>query len=397
MANLDLLNQFWKQAEQGQTFRSYAPTIRKLRPFTLDAELAGVVSGLANSNAKALRSYLRSARLPYPEMWIEADYATAFQHLDRPLGNFRLHDGQPHRIGWVLLQAPGDIITMSRIASLPDPDEPGEERAHLYPVSHLVSDESIDGAGAFHAMRQVHPEVANAIRDCNADPTFQLLGWGGDRMAAHRVYRRGGVGPQIELARKGPLAQTNVAVIEPKALELCINPVTPDDRTPYERSRALLEAGMEDQQGEIAFVIAALALLNEVPVKYVPYKPSGVLRAGGRLKPFMSSSIVTIEVPATRRRLRDIQDHLKVKGREAIRHARHEVRGYWMHAKALPKCEQNLHRWEKCEDRPGWRIWIPHHERGDASLGWVRQTYHGVRARGPIPGTDERIEHGVHA
>jgi hypothetical protein len=397
MANLDLLNEFWKRTEQEQKWHGYASTVRKLRPFTLDAELAGIVSKLADTGEKTLRNYLQTARLPYPSMWIEADFATAFAHIKWGADQFRLSHEMPTRVGWLLTEAPPDsgLFAVTRVAMVPDRDDGSELKAMIYPVSHLFSPTaSLNVDNAFRTLDgRIHSEVLEAIREVNSDPTFQLLAWGGDSMAAHRVWRREGRGPQIDEARAGPLYQTNVAVMEPAMIALCVNPITPDDAVSIkERAKNILFAGMADQTGELGFICAALALINEVPCKYVPYKPSGVLRAGGRLRPYMSSSIVTIEVPATRRRIRDIQDHLKAKGREAIRHARHEVRGHWRHVDQLPRETENHHRWERFEDRDGrmrWRMWIPKHERGDAKLGWVKQTYHVTRGRGRIPGVGE--------
>jgi hypothetical protein len=386
MVNLDLLNLFWKRAETDKAFSSYAPTIRALRPFALDDELAGIVSKLANTNQKTLRSYLHSARLPYPTMWLEVDFEQAFQHIERP-AQWRLHQETPKRVGWVLTQAPMETIAITRIAAL-DTDNVGTpstnpawlqaaSKAAMYPVTTLFTNtRRFDMEGAFDTMRgKVHDDVLDAIRDFNSDPDQPMQSWG--------------VFP--EFADK-PLTRTNISLLEPRMIQHCVNPVTPiEGSTIYERAYLMLQAGAADQMGELGFICAALALLNEVPVKFVPFRPSGSLRAGGRLRPYMSSSIVSIEVPATRRRLKEIEKHLKGRG-DAAKKARHEVRGHWRHVDKLPLCDDNHHRWERFEDRDGrlrWRMWIDHHERGDASIGWVRQSYHATKARGRIPGAEE--------
>lgn len=151
-----------------------------------------------------------------------------------------------------------------------------------------------------------------------------------------------------------------------------------------EESVTLLGLAMNDQMGELAYIVSTLALLNEVPVRYVPYRPSGHVLARGRMKPFLTSSVVTIEVPASRRRVREIDRHLQDQG-EACKRARHEVRGHYRHVRELPK--SNPERWQDVEGRFGaagawwWRTRIKHHLRGDASLGWVQQTYRVTAAR----------------
>lgn len=391
MANLDLLNQFWKRTEQEAEFRGYASAVRRLRPFTLDAELADICGQLADTNERTLRSYLHTARLPYPMMWLECDHATAFKHIDRSRSGWRLHEAEPIRVGWLIVEAPegSGVYAITRVCSMPDPND-GEVKALIFPITHLYSPTvRLDTNNALRSLEgRIHEDVLRALRELNQDPTFPLAAWGGDSLTVHKIERRGGVGPHIEMARKSPLYQSNVCLLEPRMLKLCVEPITPDDKTIYERTRSVMFAGLADQMGEVGFVVSALALLNEVPVKYVPYKPKGSIRVKTGMRPYMTSSIVSIEVPATRRRIKEIEKHLKGAG-EAARRARHEVRGHWRHTDKLPGT--NPDRWERFIDRDGrlrWRTWIDHHERGDASLGWVKQTYHASKGRGRIPGVE---------
>jgi hypothetical protein len=155
----------------------------------------------------------------------------------------------------------------------------------------------------------------------------------------------------------------------------------------------MLLGGLVDQFGELALICTALALMNEVPCTYVPYRPAGTMRVGGRLRPYMSNSIVRIEVPATRRRVRDIERDLKRIGREKIRRKRHEVRGHFRHVIKLPRAQPE--RWERVAHpltgRMVWRTWIEHFERGDGELGFVQHTgYEAVRGRGELPGDPQK-------
>ncbi len=391
MANLDLLNLFWKRTEQEAPFRRYSAMVRQVRPFSLVADLAEVASQLADTSEKTLRSYLHSARLPFPIMWLECDHALAMEHIGRPADGWRLHEADPIRVGWLIMESPPGTgrYTMTRVSSLVDPDD-GQVKANLSPVIQMWSaDVRLDVTNGFTSLTgQVDPEILRAIRTINAEPTYSRMAWRDYSSPTEELPWRIDDALEEE-ARKSPLYQTNVALLEPRTLELCVKPITPDQSTIYERAVDMLFAGMVDQKGELGFVVAALALMNELPVRYVPYRPSGNLRTGGRLRPYMSSSIVSLEVPATRRRIKDIQKHLKHAG-EAAKRARHEVRGHWRHAKTLPRYEDNHHRWERhydpiTEEPQGWRMWIPNHERGDANLGWVKQSYNVHRGRGEIP------------
>ncbi|AXQ69337.1 hypothetical protein HOU02_gp388 [Caulobacter phage CcrBL9] len=141
----------------------------------------------------------------------------------------------------------------------------------------------------------------------------------------------------------------------------------------------IMGAALYDQTGDLGLIVTALSLINEIPVRFVEHQPRGSLRAGGRMRPYMRSSIVSIEVPATRRRIKDIEKTIKQKV-EAAKRARHEVRGHWMTADKPPRVEQTREtkRWETYFDREGrirWRTWVDNHMRGSAEVGYVQQVY----------------------
>jgi len=368
MANLDLLNHFWKRAEKEKTFGGYLRAIKEARPFSLDADFAGLVGDMATMSPKSIRAYLRSARLPYPTMWIETPFANGLSKANTGRNNdWRLHQEAPTRVGWLLTQAPQDVIGIVRLALIPDAD--GKEQASIYPLMHMISpDRALDMEDAFRPMRgKVHPEVLFALNEFN-DIATRLTCWG-----------------EGVVKEPAALANTNFVVFEPLTLELLVNPITPDGATVYQRASGMMTAGLNDQLGDLGFIVAALATINELPCKYVPYRPTGHAMIGGRMRPYMTSSVISIEVPATRHRIKEIDKHLRGLGEHAKK-ARHEVRGHWRHVKGLPRDDANHHRWERYYDPEtnapkGWRMWIPHHERGDASLGWVKQTYHVSKGR----------------
>lgn len=374
MANLDLFNAFWKRAEKEREFSGFQKAIRQARPFTLDAELADIVGRLAfeKPNAKSIRRWIGAARLPYPNMWLEADFDTAFRFWDEPEA---FMFGRPKRIGWLLTELP-DMpdggFGVIRIATVEN-DE-GEYHASYYPIMHMVHLGGRMSAQALLSGEGPHQEIKAVMAQVNASPGYTLLPWTGrnDNETLIEMVR-------LEKAGKHPLSRFSCGTLEPSYLRAIEN-----DIDAPKRAEDLLVKSMADQRGELAFIVAALAILNEVPVRFVPYRPQGMIRSAGRYRPYMTSSIVTIEVPATRRRIREIDKHLQHRG-EAAQRARHEVRGHWRHSQHLPSLHPE--RWERSLDREGrpcWRTWIDHHERGSAELGWVNQTYRAVAKRGAM-------------
>lgn len=108
--------------------------------------------------------------------------------------------------------------------------------------------------------------------------------------------------------------------------------------------------------------LGTLALVNVVPTEITPQpRKQGQRLIQGRLRPYFESSVVTIKLPARRvkglfsKTLKDIGSKKR----------RHEVRGHYRHY--LNK-DGTLKR----------RTWIENHDRGDASLGWVRHASYSV-------------------
>lgn len=367
---LDLFNEFWKSTEQDERRRRlYNLQTKQARPFSLDAELTQLVGELSRkADPRTLVRYLSAARLPYPVMWIEADYAAT------GLEPGTLY-GTPERVGWLLMQSPRneDRWRAERVGLMPN-QTTGEITAHIYPLIHLV-----DTGGAFvggEDYRTRHAPADTSLHFWNEQAAFTNLAWDvNDPMAAHKLQHRGPLELYEEAARKVPLWRRNQVGLS----GIYLDEMAQTRDIAFEQ---VIVKSMSDQAGELAFIVSALALLNEIPCRYVPFRPQGTLRAGGRLKPFMSTSIVSIEVPATRRRLKEVDKALRSAGDRASR-ARHEVRGHFRHVYKLPR--SNPERWERAVDRQGrpcWRTWVKAHERGDASLGWVRQTYEATAARG---------------
>lgn len=106
--------------------------------------------------------------------------------------------------------------------------------------------------------------------------------------------------------------------------------------------------------GELRFVWALLAAINDIPIGLKHVSPTKGFVARGRYRKFVEHSVISILIPKGR-------DPQKIARKvvELSRRRAHMVRGHW----------RRDYRHE------GNRIWVKEHQRGDASLGFVTHDY----------------------
>lgn len=111
---------------------------------------------------------------------------------------------------------------------------------------------------------------------------------------------------------------------------------------------------LAEWMGELRFVWALLACVNDIPVTVRQVKPSKGYVARGRYRSFVEHSIISINIPKQ-------TDSAKFAAKVVAmsRRRRHLVRGHWRRD------------YRDAEHR----IWVHEHERGDASLGFVLHDY----------------------
>lgn len=372
-ADLDLFNEFWLRVEREKQYAAYASDMRKARPFALDDEIDELLGELAfgdKADDISARRHLSAARLPYPTMWIEHG-DLGFGRRRHPELGFKF--GEPVKTGWLLRQpdpeaASWTAIRISRVIN----DNSHDLTASIYPVAHLVNPE---GGMDYAAWSQPGPPSkdwsqagSNALRRMHQEPSTPMMGWGG--AWDPKVLKGADMGD--DEFRLSPLYGTAALMMEPSFIRRVA------EENPHDMEGGIIsfmQGAAGDHISELRYLVAALALLNEVPVEFVPFRPKGMALVKSRMRPFMSSSVVSITVPASRRRLKEIDDLMSARS-EAAKKARHEVRGHFRHVKKLPS--KHPERWEQATDRDGlpvWRTWIDHHLRGSAELGWVEQKY----------------------
>ena len=111
---------------------------------------------------------------------------------------------------------------------------------------------------------------------------------------------------------------------------------------------------LAEWMGELRFVCALLAAVNDIPVGIRDVKPSKGFYARGKYRKFVEHSVISILIPKQRDPQVYAQQIVAVSRRRA-----HQVRGHFRR------------NWRS----PEGKIWVKEHQRGDASLGFVLHDY----------------------
>jgi len=106
--------------------------------------------------------------------------------------------------------------------------------------------------------------------------------------------------------------------------------------------------------GDLRYTWALLATLNDLPVENKIVETSKGFLGRGKFRKFLTHSLITLKVPTKESRVKLARKLIALSRRR-----RHEVRGHF----------------RKDWRNPLEKIWIPAHERGDATLGFVTHSY----------------------
>jgi hypothetical protein len=347
-SNLDLLNAFRLEIERGKNFKHYIPMLRQARPFNLDEDACRLVADMASgpNHERMVPLYRGLAKLPFEHTWIEFPFPVV-----------RRRQLEIRNINYDNILVPGDKEVLQRLgfllqekhdliyASLIGIDH--DNRAYLYPIVYLIS----TSEAKIHDPREVYfktPEYAKVLAKM-FEENFVATAWSMRNYSELEGY-----------AHVIPEATWAVKFLEQDSMNI---------DTLVEKLNDI----NKEAAGTLRLLVSILAVINYVPIIREPYKAPGTMRIGGGVKNFMTNSIVRIQIPNRTRRLRDIERHI-IKIDHVSKRRRHEVRGHW-------RVSNKSHgdKWEMFIDpftvKIKWRRWINSHERGDASLGWVNQTY----------------------
>jgi len=131
-----------------------------------------------------------------------------------------------------------------------------------------------------------------------------------------------------------------------------------------------------EQASDLRYLWAFLATINRLPTTVTETRQSKGFVAKGTYRKFVDHHTIHIKVPATRYRV--VARHAMA----ITRRKRHEVRGHfrrdWRHP-PTPLCDHEWYTAESghtaCKRCEGRRLYIPPHERGDATLGYAMHDY----------------------
>lgn len=352
----DLLNDFWKATESEKHLRSYSSLVRRARPYTLDDDAVGLLTELASGptiNDK-LATYRILARLPFDVIWIEMNYDARFNARVKIGTSFgaRPKDA-PTRMGWIMERITDTMWRATTVIQYED--EKGRLATDAFGITHVVSTE---GKVEFRSFAR-DPGMREVVKSLNEPSEFyengegvtltHALGWGfGDMPQDGRTT-------YVTLPRH--LNGSNAVDISPGTENMILSMSEPAS-VKLKRARETMMVSCRELQGDLRFLCATLATLNEVPLTYVDVRQPGKMRSGGNIREYMVNRIVTIAIPKKRGRLNKVLGLLRLAER---RMRRHEVSGYWQTVYSGPGRTVKERRW------------INEYMRGDAQLGYVRQ------------------------
>lgn len=348
----------WKR--KGPSFAAmhrYAQLVRIAERFTVSDEM--VRTALDVGTVDNLKRWVNLARLPFPITWVEFDLRAKVRH-SLSKGTLRLPDQHDEKnIG-------------SRMGFLM---QTLDEESGLWAMTVFILHDEV-GAAPQEVCYFLAPE----------GPSLQLAKlpppWSSAELDPNYCQISLGVSPavdrQVVVDRNEfvafPEFQNRVQVgWEPTWSEILKGSKDRREKVIY---RLLEDAGL------MRFAIIFLALLNAAPtVKEHHAAPGGHRFRGGKFVPYMDHSVITVKLP--KGGVRAVIDRIDVASADRRRNRAHRVRGHFRQVergrKTIVPCkheptlvENGLGICLRCE-----RLirWIPNHQRGDASVGWVTHDY----------------------
>jgi hypothetical protein len=402
-SNLDLLNAFWADLHNPKTWKTYHDDRRRFaqdtyaryrmalaqaRPFSIDERALKIAYKLSLESPEAVVKRLMLARLPFPKTWIEYDFHARVRiadHLGSGTGEGIAWDS-PYRIGYLIEEAPNDA-QMWAVTTITLPQSaqglPAGARTEMSCVTWLVDTLNRRPPLQIGGFKQMPLSLCEGMVQDRLDldksgyPSIRHLGWGysasDDAAAAFKVDR-------MRIMAVPECLENSINIgLTPLMQNVC---GLPDVNT--NRLQQIILNNAVEMRGDVRILVALLSLINEVPIIKEYVRPSGRVHMGGVIRPYLQNTIVKIDIP-TRRYMSVVRNILRNAQIQAK--ARHEVRGHW-------RTIVHKHTHERVRRLPDgtierkWihegeleRVWVESHERGDASLGYVKHKY--VVEKGP--------------
>ena len=314
--------------------------LRSARRFSLEDHVVRECVRKAGDKPARIVERAEMLKLPFERMWVEYSNGARLdaineyrQSIERP--RYSDHEWRKYRAGFLLERVgspngSADVVLATAFTS----DEDG-----IYgvaPVGYLL------GAGASSKSFDLHPnpEIAQALR-------ITSWGYGAGEDEEHFAYAL----PDERLLDLGC----------PTVENFVTGPALATKNLNAEHTQKLVFEGVNQGRGDMRFILTLMQMINVVPIKKVYAQAVQThYNYKGKNVPYLDHQIVSIEVGKTK--VIKVVDHaFRQAEKEHARKRAHEVRGHF----------RVYHKGTK-EER---RTWIKAHQRGDASLGFVRQTW----------------------
>lgn len=350
--------------------------LRQARRFSIDDKMVELaVEASAHQNRFPL--WIALARLPYDKIWLEWDQTTKILKSEA-MGY--THASPP---GFADEERPHGLL-LSREGSRPDrwtaTEFTGDGPLAVGYGLWTDADETSPAVPAGQSVDRVLPEYgghAGFIQMGYGAPggQFLVLPW-----FKHRVT-----------ATVTPLYRDSFASMYAKHKG---RRAPGGDEALVSEYKRLIEAAAMRTRGVMRFIIAILAMMNEVPTvtEEVPAR-RGSSTAKGRAVPFLSYETLAIDLP----KRRGLPAVARILSAAYARRRAHEVRGHWRRlTREYLEGSEMVTPTGKAIVRSAdgtARIWIDDHVRGDASIGWVAKDY-GVKAETDPEKTDTVSDRG---
>ncbi len=355
----DLLNEFALEITKRKHLGCYTSLVNRARPYSFDDDAVDFITEIASGYniGDKLSIYRRLGRLPFDVVWFEFDYTARFRALcEHSSLSGPMPKDAPIRMGW-LIQKLTDISWRSVNVVMYNPDHTASGRSiDTFGIAHVLATEGkltnfksvIQDASIRQAVMEMN-ETDEIFNGEDGVSMCQAIAWG---------FGKNNLDGSMTISMPRHLDNTN-AVDLPKSWEPIIQRVGDGmpSRMIKETKTHMLNSAKEIQ-GDLRFLVAALATINNAPMIYEDFRRPGTRKIGGNLKPYMVNRIVRIGVPKSRGRVAKIMKELRLAER-AMR--RHEVSGYWKNVRSGPGRKTVTKKW------------VDSYWRGDASLGFVNQ------------------------
>lgn len=315
-----------------------AQKLAKARKFVLNSDMSAFMCDLANvvigtpkeMHVRILEGTRKLARAPHALTWIEYDNVAKVERGKEYGVEPANRDHLPEKLGWLIEQHPQVETAFSAL----------ECSSHALDVNNQTIYCPQPNVVAHVWCTEDHPIPFNAAEFAPFIKKYMP----NDGSVSNYPDRSGGNEWVSGVT-------TGITSYHSPYVGIIRGPQSQDMMNKYfEQSKY---NAIAELQGDLRYLWALLATINDLPTKVEAVVASRGFVAKGRYRKFVDHSFITLNIPAK------TYKKVAAKAIHAAKRRAHQVRGHWRK------------NWRK----PGERMWIKEHERGDASLGFVLHDY----------------------